>query len=326
MRKFKATYLSQSESGHDNRFLSTLRKEFDIETIYIDNYSSGLKFQEFTDASIIIATPLSGGITAVSKNTEIPIVGICMAFEINEEAKNENNKKQIIENINRCVGIICDSRYIEDQIRNDYRYSGQILRIPYGCDQQLFTKIEFSPSQKLRLISTRSWTTLHSNVTILEALEILTLRNIDFEILMLGDGPELPEAKKRNENSQRRGIEFGGGYTQTELVEHFRQSEVYISASISDGTSVSLLEALSAGRICVCRDFPSNVEWIEHGVTGFLFKDVTTLANILEEINVMSDENREKMSAQARLSVLNIADWEKNETSFLTFIEKLARK
>ena len=143
---------------------------------------------------------------------------------------------------------------------------------------------------------------------------------------MLGDGPELPEAKKRNENSQRRGIEFGGGYTQTELVEHFRQSEVYISASISDGSSVSLLEALSAGRICVCRDFPSNVEWIEHGVTGFLFKDVTTFANILEEINVMSDENREKMSAQARLSVLNIADWEKNETSFLTFIEKLARK
>ena len=326
MRRFKAIYLSQSESGHDNRFLSTLRKKFEVETFFLDNHSGGLSFQEFRDVSIIIATPLSGGITAIDKSTDIPIVGICMAYEINEEAKKEKNKKQIAENINRCAGIICDSKYIENQIRNEYRYSGKILRTPYGCEQQLFSKIEFSPFQKLRIISTRNWTSLHSNETILEALEILALRNIDFEVLMLGDGPQLLEAKKRKENLQWKNIEFGGGYINTDLVDKFRQFEVYISASLSDGTSVSLLEALSAGRICICRDFPSNVEWIEHGVTGFLFNDVTTLADILEEINVMSFESREKISAQARLSALNIADWEKNEDSFLTFIENMARK
>ena len=326
MRRFKVTYISQSESGHDNRFLSTLRKKFEIKTFFLDNYRDGLSFLEFSDDSIIIANPLSGGITAIGKGTVIPIIGICMAYEINEEAKNEKNKKQIIENINRCAGIICDSKYIEDQIRNEYQYSGKILRVPYGCDQQLFSTVKFSPSKKLRIISTRSWTPLHSNETILEALEILALRNIDFEILLLGDGPQLQEATKGKENLLRKNIEFGGGYTRTELVENFRQYEVYISASISDGTSVSLLEALSSGRICICRDFPSNVEWIEHGVTGFLFKDVAMLADILEEINFMSVESREKMSVQARLKVLNIADWEKNESSFLTFIENMATK
>ncbi len=326
MRRFKVTYLSQSESVHDNRFLSTLRKKFDIEPLFLDNHSGGLSFQESRDVSIIIVTPLSVGITAITKKTDIPIVGICMAYEINEEAKDEKNRKQIIENINRCAGIICDSKYIEDQIRNEYRYSGKILRIPYGCDQQLFSKIEFSRSQKLRIISTRNWTPLHSNETILEALEILALRNVDFETLMLGDGPQLLEAKIRKENSQWKNIKFGGGYINNELVDKFRQFEVYISASLSDGTSISLLEALSAGRICICRDFPANVEWIEHGVTGFLFDDVTTLADILEEINAMSIESREKISAQARLSVLNIADWEKNEDSFLAFIENMARK
>jgi hypothetical protein len=82
-----------------------LRKKFDIEPLFLDNHSGGLSFQESRDVSIIIVTPLSVGITAITKKTDIPIVGICMAYEINEEAKDEKNRKQIIENINRCAGI-----------------------------------------------------------------------------------------------------------------------------------------------------------------------------------------------------------------------------
>jgi glycosyltransferase involved in cell wall biosynthesis len=86
------------------------------------------------------------------------------------------------------------------------------------------------------------------------------------------------------------------------------------------------LEALSAGRICICRDFPSNAEWIQHGVNGFLFNDANALANILEEISKMSAVNREEISSRARASVQDVANWERNRNSFLNFIENIARK
>ena len=92
------------------------------------------------------------------------------------------------------------------------------------------------------------------------------------------------------------------------------------------GSSVSLLEALSAGRICICRDFPSNAEWIQHGVNGFLFNNANALANILEEISKMSAVNREEISSKARASVQDVASWEKNKNSFINFIESMARK
>ena len=76
---------------------------------------------------------------------------------------------QIKKNIDRCSGIICDSKYIESILRHEYQYLGEIFRIPYGCDQEEFQKVGFLYSRKLRIISTRNWTALHSNETILEA-------------------------------------------------------------------------------------------------------------------------------------------------------------
>jgi glycosyltransferase involved in cell wall biosynthesis len=327
LRRIKVVYLSQSESPHDYRFISALRTNFEIREIFLDKQINNSYPLELGEASIIVATPLSNGITAIAKEIEIPIIGICMAFEINEEAKIRDNKMQIKKNIDRCGGIICDSKYIEDALRHEYQYLGRLFRIPYGCDQEEFKKIEFLYSRKIRIITTRNWTALHSNETILEAAEILTVRNIEFELLMLGDGVNLADAKKRvEENLPAMKVNFGGYYKQGELVTYFRNSEIYVSASTSDGSSVSLLEALSAGRICICRDFPSNAEWIQHGVNGFLFSDANNLANILEEISKMSATNREEISSKARASVLDVANWERNKNSFLNFVENVARK
>lgn len=327
MRRIKVAYLSQSESPHDYRFITALRTKFEIQENFLDNQINNSYPLKLGEASIIVATPLSSGITAIAKEIEIPIIGICMAFEINEEAKIKNNKMQIKKNIDRCSGIICDSKYIESILRHEYQYLGKIFRIPYGCDQEEFKKVEFLYSRKLRIISTRNWTALHSNETILEAVEILTVRNIEFELVMLGGGINLAAAKERvEENLPRMKVNFGGYYKQGELVSYFRNSEIYVSATISDGSSVSLLEALSAGRICICRDFPSNAEWIQHGVNGFLFNNANALANVLEEISKMSAVNREEISSKARASVQDVASWEKNKNSFINFIESMARK
>jgi glycosyltransferase involved in cell wall biosynthesis len=44
--------------------------------------------------------------------------------------------------------------------------------------------------------------------------------------------------------------------------------DVYVSASLSDTTSVSLLEAMACGLFPIVTDIPANHEWITDGENG----------------------------------------------------------
>ena len=45
----------------------------------------------------------------------------------------------------------------------------------------------------------------------------------------------------------------------------FRAADTYISCAQSDGTSVSLLEAMATGLPLIVTDIPSNREWVVEG-------------------------------------------------------------
>ena len=72
---------------------------------------------------------------------------------------------------------------------------------------------------------------------------------------------------------------FGGHVPQIDLPGYYQAADLYISASHSDGSSVSLMEALASGLPVLVSDIPGNVEWVEPGRQGWLFKDsdVTSL-------------------------------------------------
>jgi glycosyltransferase involved in cell wall biosynthesis len=47
-------------------------------------------------------------------------------------------------------------------------------------------------------------------------------------------------------------------------------TDIYVSTSLDDGTSISLLEAMASGAFPIVSDIPSNREWICDGENGFL--------------------------------------------------------
>ena len=55
-----------------------------------------------------------------------------------------------------------------------------------------------------------------------------------------------------------------------ELAKYFQQADIYVSTSLSDGLSVSLLEAMASGLFPIVTDIPGNREIIKDGVNGFL--------------------------------------------------------
>jgi glycosyltransferase involved in cell wall biosynthesis len=48
------------------------------------------------------------------------------------------------------------------------------------------------------------------------------------------------------------------------------QADIYVSTSLYDGTSLSLLEAMASGAFPIVTDIASNREWITDGDNGFL--------------------------------------------------------
>jgi glycosyltransferase involved in cell wall biosynthesis len=317
----KALYISESKSTHDERFISALDQALNLQEIYIDN--AGTDEIELIKqwSGAIIASPLSTGVSFAKESSTSTIIGICLAYEINEEAKSQEKYDEVLRNINRCAAIVCDCDYIESEIRNRFAFKGEILKIAYGCDQSKFLDTPFQDSPEMRIISTRNWTPIHSNQSSIAALEILKSTGVNFQAKFYGTGPELTQALIDSVTLQfSNDIQFLGKFNSEELPKFLSESEIYISASISDGSSVSLLEAMAAGRICVCRDFPSNREWINDSQNGFLFSSPEELSRILTKISRLNYGEKLAISSAAKKTVKYRANWEKLAMEFNNFV------
>jgi glycosyltransferase involved in cell wall biosynthesis len=68
-------------------------------------------------------------------------------------------------------------------------------------------------------------------------------------------------------------VKFVGWLNEEENRLHYAESSIYVSIPASDGTSVSLLEAMSANCIPVVSDLPANKEWISDNANGIIFQE-----------------------------------------------------
>ncbi|MGW8249495.1 MAG: glycosyltransferase family 4 protein, partial [Anaerolineales bacterium] len=133
-------------------------------------------------------------------------------------------------------------------------------------------------------------------------------------LVMLGGGSQ---AELLRQILQRGGVlervHFPGQISQAELPRYYRSSDLYVSASHSDGTSISLLEAMACGRPMIVSDIPGNREWVEPGSNGWLFPDgdpdalAEALLNAVERRAELPD-----MGDAARRVAEERADWKAN--------------
>lgn len=56
------------------------------------------------------------------------------------------------------------------------------------------------------------------------------------------------------------------------MIEYLQNSSIFVSPSLFDGTSISLLEAMACGLPVIVTDYPSNLEWIQNNYNGLIVK------------------------------------------------------
>lgn len=72
-------------------------------------------------------------------------------------------------------------------------------------------------------------------------------------------------------------VEFTGMLGPAALARSYQRAALFASVPVSDGTSVSLLEAMAAGCMPVLSDLPANREWVTDGRNGVLVADIGEL-------------------------------------------------
>jgi len=217
----------------------------------------------------------------------------------------------------------------------------RIVTFPWGIDLEHFSPGVNSivANQQVReetftLLSTRSWEPIYGVDTIVQAFIQVSQTLPGIRLVMLGNGSLAEDLKQRfldagifpsqdsPDSPKDARVIFPGQVGFSNLPESYRSSDLYLSASHSDGTSISLLEAMACGLPVLVSDIPGNREWVVPGENGWLFngRDPTALASAVLE--AFTDRNRlVEMGKNARKSVEGRADWKINFQKMLQAYE-----
>lgn len=197
----------------------------------------------------------------------------------------------------------------------------RVVTFPWGIDLKKFTPGKGSELRKqlgwqnaFVLVHVRSWDPLYGAETVLRAFLRAAKTEPRLHLLMPSSGNLAPRFRRLVADiglSDR--VHFPGYVAQEELPEYYRAADLYVSASHSDGSSVSLMEALASGLPALVSDIPGNREWVRTGKEGWLFSadDKGKLADKI--IAAMQSKDLSEMSSQARRTAEERADWDRNK-------------
>jgi glycosyltransferase involved in cell wall biosynthesis len=147
-------------------------------------------------------------------------------------------------------------------------------------------------------------------------------------LILLGDGSQMEKLKAitaHDKNGDK--VQFMGRQPNEMLVEYYRSCDLYVSASIVDGSSVSLLEAMGCGIPVLMSIIPGNLEWVRDGENGMLFhtKDINELSRKMIDCYRNRDHIR-KYAVTARNLIEEKADWNKNKIGIHTAYRKACER
>jgi glycosyltransferase involved in cell wall biosynthesis len=121
------------------------------------------------------------------------------------------------------------------------------------------------------ILSNRNLLPIYNVSFFIRAIPLVLRQESRVRFFIAGDGPEREGLEREVKNLNLGNfVQFLGRIPHDAMLALLSQTDIYVSTSLYDGTSVSLLEALGSGAFPVVTDIPSNREWICDGDNGFL--------------------------------------------------------
>ena len=198
---------------------------------------------------------------------------------------------------NKPTGLIVPTEKVKNSLR-EYGVKKPIYVIPTGINLEPFRKSNFAPEE---IAALREKVGIHPGEKILlslgrvakeksinkiiEQMPLITSKLPEVRLLIVGDGPALPELR---ELAERRKVSdkviFAGAAPYAEIGKYYQLGDVFISCSTSETQGLTYYEAMAAGLPVIARKDDAVNSLFEDGVNARLFPDESELPNIVSEI------------------------------------------
>ena len=251
-----------------------------------------------------------------------PLVSMSWGSDLLKDADSSGSMKWKTRfTLKRTSILIGDCQAVRQKAQS-FGFPGEkVVLFPWGVDLQRFSpgsvdefRQRLGWQDQFVLLSLRSWEPIYGVDLLVRAFARAAQQLPQLRLLLLGGGSQsalIHQILARNDLLDR--VYLGSQISQNELVKFYRAADLYVSASHSDGSSVSLMEALACGKPVLVSDIPGNCEWITPGQEGWLFPDGNEDALVDSMLRVCAQT--EKLAAAglaARAVAEKRADWSEN--------------
>lgn len=174
------------------------------------------------------------------------------------------------------------------------------------------------PGGKLVIATTGQFIPRKNQRFIIEGILKTSIKD-DFYMILMGDGPDLKELKSEYGLDSR--FLFTGNVNNVD--EYLKASDMYISASKSEGMPNGVLEAMASGLPVVLSDIPQHLEVLEiNDSYGEQYK-IGDLNSFVQAVNKVATKDLCKMSVEARRVAVEYFAASKMSYKYQELYEKL---
>ena len=282
---------------------------------------------------VVIAGPVQSGAFLAALARARPLITVSWGTDLLVDADATPLSRFVTQyTLAASDAVFGDCHAVREAVRRNSRIADErIVTFPWGIDLLRFRPGASSLSLRDELgwdanevfISTRSWEPVYAIAVLLRAFAGVAQRRPTARLLLLGDGSQEREIRSLvTELGLGRFVHMTGRVDYSLLPDYFRASDIYVSSALSDGTSVSMLEAMACGLPVIVSNSFGNLEWVEEGVNGSLARPGD--ADSLEAAMSALIDNRETRAAMGATNVVTAgsrANWDVNFSALERLVE-----
>ncbi|HEX8742433.1 MAG TPA: glycosyltransferase [Thermoleophilaceae bacterium] len=227
--------------------------------------------------------------------------------------------------------VICTSDFVRSQLLSlvPSPQGTELLTLRCGIDRSIFhPAAERDPNDRVEILNVAGMSARKGHRFLLEALETLHARGVDFHARLVGDGPERDglEALVRERGLADR-VEFMGALGEHVVPDLYRQADVFCLPSFAEGVPTVLMEAMATGLPVVATHIMGVPELVRDGRTGLVVPPARAdaLADALEAL-ARDPELRRRLGDAARECVTSEYDLNRAAEALEAVLARLAER
>ena len=213
------------------------------------------------------------------------------------------------EKIRRSAFVVAISSFGRSQLFRwvEHGYWNKIQVVHCGLERAFYQGVSSEIPDRPQLVCVGRLCEQKGQLLLLEAMKLLADKNIDFDLVLAGDGEmrtEIELLMMQHQLSTR--VRITGWISSDQVREEILAARALVLPSFAEGLPVVIMEAMSLYRPVLTTYVAGIPELVEHEKNGLLFEagSVEALADAIELILAMPDAKLKQMGKAAHQQVI----------------------